>query len=122
MIHPVIKLMTDTRHTAPAAISFTCFITGLIDLVTVSESFSIVVFIISRLKTNAEQKSTANHSVVDILKTIPQKNVLAVITNCIRKFFSEMEQCFIPCQAYLKDFRNRIRLIVSNGNFHPMHK
>jgi hypothetical protein len=31
MRHAIIKLTIDTKHTAPAAISFTCFITGCID-------------------------------------------------------------------------------------------
>lgn len=109
MIHPVIKLIMDTRQTAPAAISFTCFISILIDVVTMFESFSIVVFIISNPNTSAEQKRTASHSEPDILKTIPQKKAIAATINCIRKFFSEQQQYFIPCHAYLKEFISRIK-------------
>ena len=100
--------MTDTRHTAPAAISFTCLITGSIDLVMESDSFSMVVFIISSPNTSAEQKSIASHSVGDIRKAIPKRKVIAAMSSWIRKFFSKTEQCFIPSSAYLKDFRNRI--------------
>ena len=110
MIHPVIKLTTDAMQTAPAAISFTSLITGWIDSVTTFESFSMVVLIISSDSTSAEQKSTDNHSVDDTLKTTPKKNVIEAITNWIRKFFSKTEQCFIPCNAYLKEFINRIKI------------
>lgn len=89
MIQPMMALMTDTRNTAPAAISFTCLIKGCIDAYTTSERRSIAVFISSRLRTSAVQNKIINHSLLFKLNMNPPKKVIDAITNCIRKFFSE---------------------------------
>jgi hypothetical protein len=81
------------------------------------ESFSIAVFIISNPNTSAEQKSSAIHSENDILKKNPKINVRAPITNCNRKFFSNLEHCIIPWIAYLKEFNIRISKELATAVF-----
>ncbi len=81
MIQPITRLITDTSKTAPAAISLTCFTEEFIEVVNVSESFSMAVFIISSASTSALQNRMASHSFGPILKTIPPKKVIAAMAN-----------------------------------------
>ena len=89
MIPAVIKLIIDTRRTAPGAISLTSFITGWTDALTTFESFSIAVLIISRLRTSAQQNRMASHSLTFILKTIANMKTIDVIINQDKNEFSK---------------------------------
>lgn len=83
MIPPMTTLMTDTRSTAPAAISFTCLITGCIASHTTFERCSIAVFKSSRPKTSATQNKIISHSLIFRLNINPPRKVTEEITNCI---------------------------------------
>jgi hypothetical protein len=95
----MIKLLAAATSTAPAAISFTIFITGWASLCTTLHNFSMAVFIISIDSTKAMHKIITPHSVLEIFTAKPNTIAIIAASRWILKLVSEVNVVFMPLKA-----------------------